>query len=502
VKFFMCLSIFRGECRSADRRVALFQVDIFRDSRKTPHNDRRPVRETAWSRMTHDPMPQPESYGTPPSWDKRSSDKKSSGPVGEAFSAREVTDVFKTLAAHGGGTGSFDLALDLVLNEVVEQARLATGATGAAIALARAGEMVCRATTGGDAPELGVRFEMTSGLSGACLQTGTIQQCGDTETDPRVNAEAYRRLGVRSIMVLPLSDGKDSFGILEVFSSRPNAFSDQDIDSLQLLAHRVVENKRGAERELAASPRVDESHAPMNPEKTSLDISPDYEQLWRTDESNPVEEGSARRTEVWTSILVVLVIVAAVLLGLALGWRGGVGLGLGAGSQKRAGVSSAAKVKRETNSAGEARAGDTRNDPGLRTRTSSSATSVDPSSGGLMVTQNGKVIYRLPPEEKRAATDKASQGSEDVSASRLIHRVEPQYPPDARERHIQGLVTLDVQIGDEGVVRTVAVVEGDPVLAEAAIEAVRQWRYRPYLVDGRPVEMQTRITIKFTLPPS
>ena len=448
-------------------------------------------------------MPQSESYGTPPSWDKKSSDKKSSGPVGEAFSAREVTDVFKTLAAHGGGTGSFDLALDLVLNEVVEQARLATGATGAAIALARAGEMVCRATTGGDAPELGVRFEMTSGLSGACLQTGTIQQCGDTETDPCVNAEAYRRLGVRSIMVLPLSDGKDSFGILEVFSSRPNAFSDRDINSLQLLAHRVVENKRGAEQEFAAFPSAnDESHASLNQEKTSLDISPDYEQLWRTDETNSVEEGFARRTEVWTSILVVLVIVAAVLLGLALGWRGGIGLGLGARSQKRTGVSPATKVNRETNSAGEARAGDTRNDSGLRTRTSISATSVDPPNGGLVVTQNGKVVYRLPPEEKRAATGKASQGSEDVSASRLIHRVEPQYPPDARERHIQGLVTLDVQIGGEGVVRTVAVVEGDPVLAEAAIEAVRQWRYRPYSVDGRPVEMQTRITIKFTLPQS
>jgi len=497
VKFFMCLSIFRGECRSADRRVALFEVDIFRDSRKTPHNDRRSVRETAWSRMTHHPMPQPESYGTPPSWDKKSSDKKSSSPVGEAFFAGEVTDVFRTLAAHGGGTGSFDLALDLVLNEVVEQARLATGATGAAIALVRAGEMVCRATTGGDAPELGVRFEMTSGLSGACLQTGTIQQCGDTETDPRVNAESCRRLGVRSIMILPLRDGKDSFGILEVFSSRPNAFSDRDINALQILARRVVENKKGAEEVDSAFRNEDRSQAPLNPGKAS----PDYEQLYRTDETHPVQEGSARRTEVWTSILVVLVIVAAVLLGAALGWRGAIGRGLRAGSQKRASVSTATKVNRETNSSGEP-AGDTRNASGLRTRTSSSATSVDPPSGGLMVTQNGKVIYRLPPEEKWAATDKASQGSDDVSASRLIHRVEPQYPPDARERHIQGSVTLDVQIAGEGVVRTVAVVEGDPVLAEAAIEAVRQWRYRPYSVDGRPVDMQTRITIKFTLPPS
>jgi protein TonB len=52
------------------------------------------------------------------------------------------------------------------------------------------------------------------------------------------------------------------------------------------------------------------------------------------------------------------------------------------------------------------------------------------------------------------------------------------------------------------VVHEIAVVEGEPVLAEAAVQAVRQWRYRPYSVDGRPVEMQTRITIRFTLPPT
>src|ERR1700688_4345718 len=170
-------------------------------------------------------MSQPESYGIPPPLDQKSWEKKSPGAVGEGFSAREVTDVFRTIAANGGGETSFDLAMDLVLHQVVEQARQETGATGAAIALERVGEMVCRATTGADAPDLGVRLETTSGLSGACLQTGKIQQCGDTETDPRVNAEVSRRLGVKSMLVLPLGYGKAPFGILEVFSSRPNAFS-------------------------------------------------------------------------------------------------------------------------------------------------------------------------------------------------------------------------------------------------------------------------------------
>jgi TonB family protein len=448
-------------------------------------------------------MPQPESPETPTSGDKKSShkkssdekspdkkfwDEKSSSPVGEASSAREVTDVFRTLAAHGGGAASFDLALDLVLNEVLQQARLLTGATGAAIALARNGEMVCRATTGGDAPELGVRFEMTSGLSGACLQTGTIQQCGDTETDPRVNAAACRNLGVRSILVLPLSEGKDPFGVLEVFSSRPSAFSDRDVNPLQVLARRVVENTRGAEEVAAVLPTAgDKSDAHPNEGKPS----PDYDQLW-SDGRSFLEQGSSKRSEVWTAVLGVLVIVVAVLLGLALGWRGVLGRGLRGGGQKRTNASPVTRGDGRTHSAGE-----------VNRDARSSATSQLP-SGGLLFTQNGKVIYRLPPEEPRAATGTSgtTEASEDVSATRLIHRVDPQYPPDASARHIQGLVALDIQIGADGAVHNIAVVEGDPVLAEAAVQAVRQWRYQPYSVDGRPVEMQTRITIRFTLPPS
>jgi len=80
--------------------------------------------------------------------------------------------------------------------------------------------------------------------------------------------------------------------------------------------------------------------------------------------------------------------------------------------------------------------------------------------------------------------------------------VEPEYPPEARTQHIQGAVVLDVQIGGDGAVHNIAVVEGNSLLAEAAVQAVRQWRYQPFSVDGQSVEMQTRITIRFTLPPT
>ena len=104
--------------------------------------------------------------------------------------------------------------------------------------------MVCRATTG-DAPELGVRLETTTGLSGACLQTGTVQQCSDTETDPRVDAEDCRTLGVRSILMVPLSEGNETFGVFEVFSSRPNAFGDRDVNTLLAPGGHEQEGCRG-----------------------------------------------------------------------------------------------------------------------------------------------------------------------------------------------------------------------------------------------------------------
>lgn len=101
--------------------------------------------------------------------------------------------MFATALPVGGGALSADLALDLVLNEIAERARLSTGATGVAIALTRSEELVCRATTG-SAPDMGVRLNPHAGLSGLCLQTKSMQRCDDTEIDSRVDPEACRGL--------------------------------------------------------------------------------------------------------------------------------------------------------------------------------------------------------------------------------------------------------------------------------------------------------------------
>jgi periplasmic protein TonB len=86
-----------------------------------------------------------------------------------------------------------------------------------------------------------------------------------------------------------------------------------------------------------------------------------------------------------------------------------------------------------------------------------------------------------------------------VVEANLIHDVAPQYPPEAGRARIEGTVVLLAVIGTDGSVKDVRVENGLPILIQAAIDAVKQWRYKPYLVDGEPVEVDSRITINFTL---
>ena len=81
----------------------------------------------------------------------------------------------------------------------------------------------------------------------------------------------------------------------------------------------------------------------------------------------------------------------------------------------------------------------------------------------------------------------------------LIRRVEPDYPRIAIITRLSGTVVLRATIGTDGEVRGIEVLSGNPILAEAARAAVRQWRYRPTLLDGQPVEVETQITVNFVL---
>jgi TonB family protein len=224
-------------------------------------------------------------------------------------------------------------------------------------------------------------------------------------------------------------------------------------------------------------------------------------------ENPDVGHARPRRTDALTYILGVLVIMVAVVLGLLLGWRGAIVWGLRGESPERrvvavvqadhptdSGHEQEPRSTPATDSMPSSKDGSILQQPG----TSAATPALDRSDAALVVSQNGKVIYRSRPAANAGASE--SNRVEDGSEAGLIHRVEPEYPAEARTQHIQGVVVLDVQIGQDGAVHKIALVEGDPVLAEAAVQAVRQWKYRPSIVDGQPVEMQTRITIRFTLP--
>jgi len=87
----------------------------------------------------------------------------------------------------------------------------------------------------------------------------------------------------------------------------------------------------------------------------------------------------------------------------------------------------------------------------------------------------------------------------DLGEGSLIYRVQPIYPSLARQARVEGAVELRAIIGKAGTIENLAVVSGHPMLAKSAIEAVRQWRYRPYLLNHEPIEVETEITVNFVL---
>jgi putative methionine-R-sulfoxide reductase with GAF domain len=133
-----------------------------------------------------------------------------------------------------------ELDLEPAISAITDRAQHLTGATGAAIALRRGEEIVCRARTGRTAPDLGVRLQTDAGISAECVRSGEIMLCHDTERNPRVDLASCRRLGVRSILVSPLRHYRRTLGVFEVLSSSPGAFDHRDVATMQLLSSMMV----------------------------------------------------------------------------------------------------------------------------------------------------------------------------------------------------------------------------------------------------------------------
>jgi len=468
-----------------------------------------------------------------------------SGPewIEPDFAENETAESSDVLAFHHLEELSADLALDLRLHEILEHALLSTAATGAVIALASGDEMVCRATWGEKAPSVGAFVNTRSGLSGLCVQTREIQRCDDALTDPRVNADVCRALDIRSLVVLPILEDAKLWGIFEIFSSGPCAFSDADSEMLQDLGGRVSQTVREAVEGRSLTAVLDPWMAPPEAdpepsESTSREALAHEitvrENLARENRSEQVlgselRNPSPRLPDYYTGLLTAAVIILAVLLGWMVGRVGRSTAMHPAENQfpvNPGEVQAAVQVIPQT--APTARAGE----PAASVKSQIPALVPAPApkpiprakpeaaepSDGLVVYEQGKVVFRMAPSPKPSASGsdtgpvepavaRQSDSAGDnvpvfpsASDSYLLERVDPEYPDEAKQHHIQGPVVLNALVGIGGAVRELKVISGDPMLVKAATDAVRQWRFQPHRLQGRLVEFETRITVNFELP--
>ncbi len=485
-----------------------------------------------------------------------------------------------------------DLALDLVLNEIVVRAAEETHATAAALALLRNDEMVCRAATGHPAPDLGFPINLRDGLSGACLKTQEPQLCTDTELDPRVEGAVSRYLGIRSILIVPVFDTRNGkfTGILEVFSISPGAFSNSDLKLLEGFAEECALIRQAATEssqskpdprvakpelvkpELVATevvapqpaalelePRLRIIPEPVAPEPEPPRVAPEpviselIPPLLLTESREPEfpaaipDQVPGTSYEGWTLFLGALAILAIIsvsfLIGSRIGW-------LRFGTPQTVVRQTAPPEPAEPNSAAPEAAPPANHSPSAKAsekaprRATSWPTTDMPAAGELVVYEKGKVIFRMKSSPTAADSLKgngtqldssnengnsiadASIGagkngtarvgtakvgvatgsaasvwiSPDKADALLLSRTEPHYPAMARATHRSGNVVLEVQVAEDGSVSKVRTLSGDPILAAAATEAVRNWRYQPYRQNDHPAQFQTDVTLSFALP--
>src|SRR3977135_1421451 len=111
--------------------------------------------------------------------------------------------------------------------------------------------------------------------------------------------------------------------------------------------------------------------------------------------------------------------------------------------------------------------------------------------GGILSSANAAIPKVATPQRVRVSTG--------VSTGLLIKKVTPNYPQLAKQARIQGSVVLQAEISKEGTIQNLQLISGHPMLAPAAIEAVKQWRYKQYLLNGEPVAVETQVDVNFSL---
>lgn len=117
--------------------------------------------------------------------------------------------------------------------------------------------------------------------------------------------------------------------------------------------------------------------------------------------------------------------------------------------------------------------------------------------GGIPPEQEGRIVGVV--RDPQSAPPKRVRVSRNVEAAMIVKKVPPEYPQEAKDQRIQGAVVLRVTIDQLGDVAAAELISGHPALAPAAIDAVKQWKYKPYLLNQQPVQVETQVVVDFTL---
>jgi hypothetical protein len=211
--------------------------------------------------------------------------------ISEALAAVRAESAVVSPVRFPGEDGGRSLAemaqrdLDAALQLLADRAQFITGASGAAIALRRRGrnDMLCRASAGSNAPELGALLSTEFGLSGESVRTRQLLRCDDAERDARVNHDVCRQLGIASVVVMPVANDEEVLGVFELFSGRANAFGERDLSAVQRLSEMVetaVRLARAAESfpeqlKTAETPRTAVANTDAEEQVSLQQISPE-----------------------------------------------------------------------------------------------------------------------------------------------------------------------------------------------------------------------------------
>ncbi len=121
--------------------------------------------------------------------------------------------------------------------------------------------------------------------------------------------------------------------------------------------------------------------------------------------------------------------------------------------------------------------------------------------GGIPEGEKSDIAPSSPADGPHFAVPQRVRVSSGVAQGLLVSKVPPQYPQEAKDQRIQGVVVMRVIIDKEGNVADIQLISGHPLLAPAAVDAVKQWKYKPYLLNQTPLEVNTQVTVNFTLMP-